>query len=88
MTWLLGLVGMIPRSIIFGAVGLVAGAALLAGVYAYGKSAGRQQGREAALRQSVIILKQKAKTDEEIRDMSDAQLCRSLGGELHDGACR
>lgn len=78
-------------------VALIAGAisgAVLAGMvaipvsYHLGKHDGRQEGREAALQQSITNLKRKAKTDAEIRSMSDADLCRAFGGIVSDdGDC-
>jgi len=88
MTWLLGLLGAVPRSVIFGAVGLVAGAAALWAVHHHGYSQGRQEGREAALRQSVETLRERKLTDEKVQDMDAAGLCAALGGRLLDGQCQ
>lgn len=79
----------IPRWLKIGAVATVAALLALWSAYHLGARDGRREGREAALAQSVTILKQKAKTDAEIRDMSDADLCRALGGRLSDdGTCQ
>lgn len=69
-------------------MGLVAGIGLLTGAVLYGVSIGRQQEREAMLERSVDILRERAKTDEEVRSLDDAGLCRALGGRvLDDGSC-
>ena len=69
-------------------MGLVAGIAVIIGAYAFGHSSGIQQGREAALERSVDILRERAKTDDEINDMDARSLCIALGGEwLPDGSC-
>lgn len=65
-------------------VGVVA--ILGAGVYIYNK--GYQMAREEQLEQSVKALRDRKKTDETIHNLSDADLCRSLGGVPDDnGKC-
>lgn len=50
--------------------------------------AGVQSERRAALERSVDLLRERNATDETVRDMDDAGLCRALGGRVSDdGAC-
>lgn len=53
-----------------------------------GKHEGRQAERQATLTRSVEVLRERNATDDQIRNMDDAGLCRALGGRVSDdGAC-
>lgn len=70
-------------------IAVAAGVALASavGLYWLGHSNGVQQGREAALERSVDILRERAKTDEQVRNLDDAGLCAALGGVWTEGGC-
>jgi len=68
--------------------GVALGAALLSGVYLYGHSRGAASERHAILTRSDEILRERNATDDQVRNMSDADLCRSLGGVFADGTCQ
>lgn len=53
-----------------------------------GDNAGYERARAESLRATFDQLKERGRTDAEIRDMGDAGLCRLLGGSLRDGTCR
>lgn len=84
---LTAILAFIPKRLVFAAVAALAGAAALWGVHHHGYSQGRQEGREAALRQSVETLRERNLTDEKVRDMDAAGLCAALGGRMSDGQC-
>ena len=70
--------------------GAVAGALLAAGpIYLIGKHDGRQAERAQILTRSVEILRERNATDDQIKGMDDAALCRALGGQWvqDDGTC-
>lgn len=70
------------------AMSALAGAALLAGVYAYAHHAGRMAERQAILQRSVDVLRERNQTDDQIHSMGDAGLCVALGGRMSgDGHC-
>jgi len=49
---------------------------------------GRRYERTAMLNRSVIILRERSKTDAAVSAMDDAGLCAALGGRMSDsGAC-
>lgn len=51
--------------------------------------AGVNSERRAALERSVDLLRERNATDETIRNMDDADLCRALGGRVSDdGTCQ
>ena len=51
--------------------------------------AGANSERRAALERSVDLLRERNATDETIRNMDDADLCRALGGRVsNDGTCQ
>lgn len=50
--------------------------------------AGRQAERATILNRSVEVLRERSRTDDEIRAMDDAYLCRALGGVFTDGTCQ
>jgi len=51
--------------------------------------AGVNSERRAALERSVDLLRERNTTDETIRNMDDADLCRALGGRVSDdGTCQ
>lgn len=54
-------------------------------VYAY--KAGAANERRAAMQRSIDTLRERARTNEQIRSMDDSALCRALGGRVQDGAC-
>lgn len=68
----------------------VAFLALMAWTHHGAYERGRLDERAAALERSVEILRERTMTDETIRNMGDADLCRALGGEWvpDDDACR
>lgn len=83
------ILALVPKRLLFAASGLVAAFLALWVTYHLGASQGRQQGREAALEQSVETLRERKLTDEKVRDMDAADLCAALGGRLSDdGTCR
>jgi len=68
-----------------GAVAVVA-ALTFSHVEAYRRGAASE--RSATLNRSVEILRERNATDDQIRNMDDAGLCRALGGRVSDsGAC-
>lgn len=73
----------------FTTIAVAAGVALASalGIYWLGHSNGVQKGREAALERSVDILRQRNQTDEQVREMGDAELCAAIGGVMRDGTC-
>ena len=55
--------------------------------YFYAYRAGVNSERSASLERSIDTLRERAKTNEEIRSMDDAELCIALGGRMQDGSC-
>ncbi len=49
---------------------------------------GRRYERTAMLNRSVIILRERSKTDAAVSAMDDAGLCAALGGVFTDGSCQ
>ncbi|MFD9897457.1 hypothetical protein [Mesorhizobium sp. NPDC059025] len=49
---------------------------------------GRRYERQAMLNRSVIILRERSKTDAAVSAMDDAGLCSALGGVFTDGSCQ
>ena len=64
------------------------GAGILAGTYWYAYQQGRAAERLDALNRSIEILRERNVTDDEIREMDDAELCALLGGVYADGSCQ
>lgn len=66
---------------------------MLAVVLALGASytavyrAGVASERSAALTRSVQVLRERGKTNETVKNMDDAALCRQLGGVWNNAAC-
>lgn len=54
-------------------------------VYAY--RTGSANERRAAMQRSIDTLRERAKTNEQIRSMDNSAMCRALGGRMQDGAC-
>lgn len=67
--------------------GAAVGAAMIAGIYLYAYQRGASSERAAALQRSVELLRERTKTDDRIKGMDDAALCRALGGVPVDGGC-
>lgn len=70
---------LIPKRLVFAAVGALAGAAVLAGVYLYGKHEGRQRAAVSALESSVKILRERNQIDATISHSDAAALCGDFG---------
>lgn len=70
--------------------GVALGVALIAGIYLYAYQRGAAAERTAALQRSVEILRERTRTDDRIKGMDDASLCRALGGRWvqDDGTCQ
>ena len=71
---------------------LLAGVLALAGFLTFSHveayKAGAASERQATLTRSVEVLRERNATDDQIRNMDDAGLCRALGGRVSgDGAC-
>ena len=71
---------LIPKPLLYGAVGLVVGAAALAGVYAYGKHEGRMAVLTQLRDDRIQILKDGKEIDDEALRADDDALCALLGG--------
>lgn len=54
-------------------------------VYAYKAGAGNE--RKQAMQRSIEVLRKRAETNEQIRNMDDSALCVALGGRMQDGHC-
>lgn len=68
--------------------GAVATVALLTFTHVKAYQAGAASERSATLSRSVEVLRERNATDDQIRNMDDAGLCRALGGRVSDdGAC-
>jgi CRISPR/Cas system-associated protein Csm6 len=50
--------------------------------------AGRDEERAAALTRSMEIIKERSRTNAQINALTDADLCRELGGLFKNGECR
>lgn len=72
-------------ALVLGAAGAVL---FLAATHHQAYRAGQQAERAAVLTRSVEILRERARTDDQIRNMDDASLCRALGGVFTDGSCQ
>lgn len=71
---------------------LLAGVVALVGLLTFthweAYRAGAASERQAILARSVDVLRERNATDDQIRNMDDAGLCRALGGRVSDaGAC-
>lgn len=64
------------------------GAAFVGWTYHEVYQAGRAYERSAMLNRSVIILRERSKTDAAVSAMDDAGLCTALGGVFTDGSCQ
>lgn len=68
--------------------GVVALTGLLTFTHLEAYRAGAASERQAILNRSVEVLRERNATDDQIRNMDDAGLCRALGGRVSDaGAC-
>ena len=76
-----------PGRLWAGLAGIVAVAGFLTWSHLHAYRAGKQAERVVTLNRSVEILRERAQTDDEIRNMDDAALCAALGGVLADGTC-
>lgn len=63
-----------------GAGAVIGAAVVFTPAYLIGKSDGRASERAAILTRSVEVLRERNATDDQIRNMDDAGLCRALGG--------
>lgn len=72
---------------VYAVCGLI-GAAFIGWTYHEVYQAGRADERSAMLNRSVIILRERSKTDAAVSAMDDAGLCAALGGRMSDaGSC-
>ncbi len=62
--------------------------AAIGGVYLKGVSVGKAEGQAEQTQAIFNQLKERNITDEKVQSMSDPELCRALGGELHDNRCQ
>lgn len=69
-------------------IAIVIALGLLTFSHRFAYQAGRQVERTELLTRSVEILRERNATDDEIRNMDDAALCRALGGVFADGSCQ
>lgn len=69
---------------VYAICGLI-GAAFIGWTYHEVYQSGRAYERSAMLNRSVIILRERSKTDAAVSAMDDAELCRALGGSMSDG---
>ncbi len=70
-------------------LGALAVAASLMGLsWLHGYQRGAASERTAILTRSIDVLRERNATDEKVRNMSPADLCRSLGGVFEDGSCQ
>lgn len=82
---MLGFVMSRAGAVTLGAVALMV---LLVGSHIKAYQAGAAAERSATLNRSVEVLRERNATDDQIRNMDDAGLCRALGGRVSDdGAC-
>jgi hypothetical protein len=49
---------------------------------------GREAERAAALERSMEIIQERSRTNEAVRDLDAAGICRELGGVFTEGECR
>jgi hypothetical protein len=69
--------------------GVVAVLGLLTFSHVKAYQAGAASERQAVLTRSVEVLRERNATDDQIRNMDDAGLCRALGGRVSDdGSCQ
>ena len=69
-------------------LGLLFVVGLLMAAWLDGYRAGAASERQAILTRSVEVLRERNATDDQIRNMDDAGLCRALGGRVSDaGTC-
>lgn len=54
-------------------------------IYVYRVGANNE--RAASLERSIDVLRSRANTNEQIRNMGDADLCVALGGRMQDESC-
>lgn len=52
------------------------------------KEAGKDEERTAAIARSMEIIKERTRTNAQVNALTDADLCRELGGLFEDGECR
>ena len=52
------------------------------------KEAGRDEERTAAIARSMEIIKERTRTNAQVDALTDADLCRELGGLFENGECR
>lgn len=71
------------RIYLLGAVGLIA-IAIIAGAFLYGRRTMNAEWEAKTLQQSVEALRDRRDTNENIRGLSDSDLCRALGGRVPD----
>jgi hypothetical protein len=62
-------------------------AAAAGGLYLKGRADGRAIAGAESKQATFDQLKERSATDEKVRNMSDADLCGAIGGELRDGRC-
>lgn len=62
--------------------------ATIAATFVFAYNQGRRVEREAVLTRSVEVLRERSRTDEEVRNMDDTDLCRALGGVFSNGTCK
>lgn len=67
---------------------IVAGSIFLTWSHLAAYRAGKDAVRAEVLTRSIEILRERAKTDDEISNMDDAALCAALGGVFADGSCK
>jgi len=72
----------------WGSILIVAGVIAVASViYLKGRSDASAEAEEAARTAVFDQIKERYQTDDQVQRMSDAELCRSIGGKLQDGRC-
>ena len=80
---------MIPFRLWASLAGVVAVLGLLTFSHVKAYHAGAASERQAVLTRSVEVLRERNATDDQIRNMDDAGLCRALGGWVSDdGSCQ
>lgn len=76
--------GKLPKRLVFAAVGALAGAAAIFGVYAYGRHEGRQQAAVSATRAIAQAYKDRSHENATVDALGPIRLCVALGASLHD----
>lgn len=72
----------------WGSILVIAGILVVASaVYIKGRSDASSEAEEAARTAVFDQIKERYQTDGQVQRMSDAELCRSIGGKLQDGRC-